>query len=73
MVSDILIDEAKGLDDKYLEMLVEYIRFLQFESQKDNIINEEAKVYRTPRGLSEDLVLPDDFDETPDCLSHRLL
>ena len=64
MVIDRLASEAEGLNDKYLEMAVEYIRFLQAESKKEKENSGSLLIYRRPGGLEKTFELPEDFDET---------
>ena len=67
MVIDRLASEAEGLNDKYLEMAVEYIRFLQSECKKEKENFGNQRIYRRPGGLEKTFELPEDFDETPEC------
>ena len=69
MASDLLTKEASGLPEKYIEMAVSYIRFLQSEFQKSKGKEnpETGVIFRHPGGLKEKFELPDDFDEVPEC------
>ena len=66
MAENILLEETKGLPDEYLQMVLNYIRFLQLELKKTDHYKAGKVLYRIPGGLDESFVLPDDFDETPD-------
>ena len=67
MAEDIIIQETKGLPDEYLQMLLDYIRFLQQEFHRSQQCDHGKMLYRLPGGLDELIELPDDFDETPEC------
>ena len=66
MSIDVMVKEATGLPDKYVDMVVNYIRFLQFQAKA-----EEQKQFSNKRklGIMADKFhsIADDFDETPDC------
>ena len=66
MPIDVMVKEATGLPDKYVDMVVNYIRFLQFQAKA-----EEQKQFSNKRklGITADKFhsIADDFDETPDC------
>ena len=71
MPIDVMVKEATGLPDKYVEMAVNYIHFLQFqyknESENKPVINRELGAF------SDKLhYIADDFDDTPDCFEGYL-
>ena len=71
MPLDVLVKEATGLSDKYVEMALVYIRFLQDQAEKDR--SSEKKQKRNLGVLSDQFVsISDDFDETPDCFEDYL-
>ena len=67
MPIDVMVKEATGLPDKYVDMVVSYIHFLQYQLK-----TEEDTVHSTGKrklGILSDRFhsIADDFDETPDC------
>lgn len=66
MPLDVMVKEATGLQDKYVDMVVSYIRFLQHQAK-----TEEAAQSSNNRQLGimagRFQSIADDFDETPDC------
>ena len=67
MPIDVMVKEATGLPDKYVDMVVSYIHFLQYQ-----VKYEEDKVHLSGKrelGLLADRFhfIADDFDDTPDC------
>ncbi len=66
MPIDVMVKETTGLPDKYVDMVVNYIRFLQYQ-----VKTEESKHSSNKRelGILADKFhsIADDFDETPDC------
>ncbi len=71
MPIDVLVKEATGLPDKYVEMAVSYIRFLQEQSMLDS---DEPVKQKRPIGILSDkfVSIADDFDKTPDCFEGYL-
>ncbi len=66
MPIDVLVKEATGLPDKYVDMVVSYIHFLQYQAKTE----ESAKSFnKRELGILADKFhsIADDFDETPDC------
>lgn len=64
MPIDVMVKEATGLPDKYVDMVVSYIQFLQYQlkSEKDTPKKRELGILADKfHSISED------FDETPDC------
>lgn len=72
MASDVLAQAAKGLPDKYIEMALNYIKFLQSEYCEAKNLHNSNSQFRHPGGLEEKFELPDDFDDTPDCFGGYL-
>ena len=66
MPLDVMVKEATGLQDKYVDMVVSYIRFLQHQAKM-----EEAAQFSDNRQLGimagRFHSIAEDFDETPDC------
>lgn len=67
MPIEVMVKEATGLPDKYVDMVVSYIHFLQYqvnENNKDTPLKPMRKM-----GIMADRFhfIADDFDETPDC------
>ena len=67
MPIDQMVKEATGLPDKYVEMAVSYIHFLQFQFRTESAQKPEA--YNRKLGILSDKFhsIADDFDDTPDC------
>ena len=65
MPIDVMVKEATGLPDKYVDMAVSYIQYLQF--QFDNETKKQNKTKRQIGILADKFhSISDDFDETPD-------
>ena len=70
MPLDTVVKNATGLSDKYVEMAVTYIRFLQAQAANEA---SQTPVKRTIGSLSDQFIsMSDDFDETPDCFEGYL-
>ena len=69
MLTDTLTQEASGLPDEYLNMAINYVRFLQFQYQQ-----KLHKKGTRPLGILADKFhsISDDFDETPECFEEYL-
>lgn len=66
MPIEMLVKNATGLPDKYVEMAVSYIHFLQSQYQQE----EKAESQKTRQlGIlsSKFHSIAEDFDQTPDC------
>lgn len=65
MPIEVLVKEATGLPDKYVDMAVSYIRYLQYQCSEEN-----KKISATKRkvGLLANKFhgMTEDFDEIPD-------
>ena len=66
MPIDVMVKEATGLPDKYVDMVVNYIQFLQFQAKAEE---ETQASKKRELGILADRFhsIADDFDETPDC------
>ncbi len=66
MPIDVMVKEATGLPDKYVDMVVSYIRFLQYQLKSEETVQSSGK---RQLGLLADRFhsIADDFEETPDC------
>ena len=67
MPIDVIVKEATGLPDKYVNMVVSYIHFLQYQLKTEE---EKGRVSgKRQLGILADKFhyMADDFDETPDC------
>ena len=63
---EMLVKNATGLPDKYVEMAVSYIHFLQSQYQQEE--KTELKKKRQLGILSPKFhSMAEDFDQTPDC------
>ena len=49
MPLDVLVKEATGLSDKYVEMALVYIRFLQDQAEKEPQKEEAGRVMQTAK------------------------
>ena len=66
MPLDVMVKETTGLPDKYVEMAVSYIRFLQAQAEANRTSEKSTK--RELGILSDQFIsIADDFDETPAC------
>ena len=66
MPIELLVKNATGLPDKYVEMVVSYIHFLQSQCQQEEKTGLEKKRQLgilSPKFHS----MAEDFDQTPDC------
>lgn len=68
MPIETLVKNATGLPDKYVEMAVSYIQFLQAQYQQEQQ-SAGAKENKRQLGILSDKfhAIADDFDKTPDC------
>lgn len=66
MPIDVMVKETTGLPDKYVDMVVNYIQFLQFQAKAEE---ETQSSKKRELGILADRFhsIADDFDETPDC------
>ncbi len=72
MAIDVLVKEATGLPDKYVDMVVSYIHFLQYQVKNENT-DYSSKTVRKLGILSDKFhYIAEDFDETPDCFEDYL-
>ena len=64
MPIEALVKEATGLPDKYVDMVVSYIHFLQYQNSQEHKTEKKKRVL----GILSDKFhgIADDFDETPD-------
>ena len=66
MPIDVMVKEATGLPEKFVEQVVNYIQFLQFQAKAEE---ETQSSKKRELGILADRFhsIADDFDETPDC------
>ena len=67
MPIEIMVKNLTGLPDKYVEMAVNYIRFLQkqFEQEQKNVTSEKKRQLGILSSKFHSIA--EDFDKTPDC------
>ena len=67
MPIDVLVKKTTGLPDKYVDMVVSYIHFLQYQLKNEEDITQTAN--KRKLGILADRFhsMADDFDETPNC------
>ncbi len=70
MPIDVMVKEATGLPDKYVDMVVNYIQFLQYQVKTE----EAHSSNKRELGVLADKFhsIADDFDETPDCFKEYI-
>ncbi len=71
MPIDVMVKEATGLPDKYVDMVVNYIQFLQYQVKTEEEAHSSNK---RELGVLADKFhsIADDFDETPDCFKEYI-
>ena len=76
---EVLEREIRNLPETQIAQVIEYVRFLKYQAQKQSGDHSEAnnpENSRSPRkvGLLEGglLYMADDFDKTPDCFEGYL-
>ena len=67
MPIEAIVKSCTGLPDKYVDMAVSYIRFLQSQYQQEQTENKENPKRKLGILAGKFHSIADDFDETPDC------
>ncbi len=72
MPIELMVKNATGLPDRYVDMAVSYIRFLEAQYQQE-LHSSAAAQKRTLGILSGQFhFISDDFDQTPDCFKEYM-
>ena len=70
-----VVKEAGLLSDEDLAQVIQFIGFLRFSKSRKvsaDIQQTGNKKYRTRGGLSGNVILADDFNETPECFKEYM-
>ncbi len=71
MAYDTLVREAKDLPEGMIEQVIDFMRFLKYTSNNNQInqsISKDAAFHRSFSPLADEFVeMAEDFDETPEC------
>ncbi|MBR3107425.1 MAG: DUF2281 domain-containing protein [Clostridia bacterium] len=72
MPIELLVKNATGLPDRYVDMAVSYIHYLEAQYQQEQ--RNAAVIQKRSLGILSDKFhyISDDFDQTPDCFKEYM-